>query len=146
MAGSGVRQGFGVAVESGFRAAVECAKEPAMPEADSETRWNELAAEVLTGFRAWRAQHPTASLTEIEDELDRRWYRLRARVVEDAALRSAAADPATAARPACPACGQAMRAGGRKVRRLTTTGDEVLTLTRSHARCPACGTGLFPPG
>jgi hypothetical protein len=118
-----------------------------MPEADPDARWNDVAAEVLTGFRAWRAQHPTATLTEIEDELDRRWYRLRARVVEDAALRSAAADLGTpAARPPCPTCGTPMQADGRKARRLTTTGDEALTLTRFHARCPACGTGLFPPG
>lgn len=101
---------------------------------------------MLTGFRAWRTQHPTASLPEIEEELDRRWYRLRARVIEDAAVRSAAADlTATAARPACPTCGAMMQADGREVRRLTTTGDEVLTLTRSRARCPVCGSGFFPP-
>jgi ribosomal protein S27AE len=124
-----------------------CAKEPVMPEANPDAHWQDLAAAVLTGFRAWREQHPTATLTEIEDELDRRWYRLRARVVEDAAVRSAAADlGATATRPACPRCGTPLQADGREVRRLTTTGDEVLTLTRSHARCPVCGTGLFPPG
>jgi len=117
-----------------------------MPEPDPDARWHDLAAEVLTGFRAWREQHPTASLTEIEDELDRRWYRLRARVVEDAAVRSAAAEAAAAARPVCPACGTPLHADGREARRLTTTGGETLTLTRSHARCPACGTGLFPPG
>jgi hypothetical protein len=50
------------------------------------------------------------------------------------------------ARPVCPECGTPMQADGREVRRLTTTGDEVLTLTRSHARCPGCGSGLFPPG
>ena len=118
-----------------------------MPESDPAARWRDLAGEVLAGFRAWREQHPTATLTEIEDELDRRWYRVRARVVEDAAVRSAAADLGRpAARPACPACGEAMQADGREARRLTTTGDEVLTLTRAHARCPACGAGLFPPG
>ncbi|MEA2597120.1 MAG: hypothetical protein QOF01_3589 [Thermomicrobiales bacterium] len=118
-----------------------------MPEFDPDARWRDLAGEVLTGFRAWREQHPTATLGEIEDDLDRRWYRLRARLVEDAALRSAAAELGpTAARPACPTCGAPMRADGREARRLTTTGDEVLTLTRSRARCPACGGGLFPPG
>jgi len=118
-----------------------------MPESDPDARWNDLAAEVLTGFRAWRAQHPTASLTEIEDDLDRRLHRMRARLLEDAARRSAAAAVgATAARPACPTRGELMRADGREVRRLTTTGDEGLTLTRSRARCPVCGTGVFPPG
>jgi hypothetical protein len=118
-----------------------------MSASDPDDRWSDLAAQVLTGFRAWREQHPTATLTEIEDDLDRRLHRMRARLLEDAALRSAAtAVAATAARPACPTCGAPMQADGREVRRLTTTGDEVLTLTRSRARCPACGTGLFPPG
>src|SRR5262245_22477390 len=114
---------------------------------DPDARWHALAAEVLTGFRAWRTQHLTATLTEIEDELDRRWYRVRARVVEDAAVRSAATEVAVpAARPICPRCGTSMEADGREVRHLTTTGAEVLTLTRAHARCPVCGSGLFPPG
>ena len=118
-----------------------------MPASDPDARWTDLAAEVLTGFRAWRTRHPTATLTEIEDELDRRWYRLRARVVEDAALRSAATDlSTTAARPVCPTCGEPMQADGREARRLTTTGDETVTLVRAHARCPVCGSGLFPPG
>jgi hypothetical protein len=118
-----------------------------VPASDPDTQWNELAAEVLTGFRAWRDQHPTATLTEIENDLDRRLHRMRARLLEDAAVRSAAAGvAATAARPVCPDCGTPMQADGREVRRLTTTGDEVLTLTRAHARCPACGAGLFPPG
>ncbi len=118
-----------------------------MATSDPDAQWHELAGEVLTGFRAWREQHPTATLTEIEDELDRRWYRLRARVVEDAALRSAAVEVGrTVTRPVCPVCGTAMQADGREVRRLTTTGDEGLTLNRAHARCPTCGRGLFPPG
>lgn len=117
-----------------------------MPANPPDDPWSALAAEVLTGFRAWRERHPTATLTEIEDDLDRRLHGMRARVLEDAAVRGAAATPAEAARPACPDCGAPMRADGREVRRLTTTGGEVLTLARSRARCPACGTGLFPPG
>jgi hypothetical protein len=124
-------------------------KERAMPGPDPapDFRWRDLAEEVLTGFRAWREQHPTASLSEIEDDLDRRLHRMRARLLEDAARRSAAADLGRPAdRPRCPTCGERMRADGREVRRLTTTGDEVLTLRRARARCPACGSGLFPPG
>jgi ribosomal protein S27AE len=118
-----------------------------MPQSDPDAHWKDLAADVLTGFRAWREQHPTATLTEIEDDLDRRLHGMRARLLEDAAVRSAAAGVgATATRPVCPTCGTPMQADGTEVRRLTTTGDEVLTLTRAHARCPACGSGLFPPG
>ena len=112
-----------------------------------EARWRALAAEVVAGFRAWREAHPTASLTEIEEALDERWARARAGLVADAALASAAARAGRwAERPRCPACGGPMRADGTEERRLTTTGDQVLTLRRARARCPACGAGLFPPG
>ena len=120
-------------------------RDPALDD-DVETRWRDLAGEVLGGFRAWREQHPTAALTEIEDALDERWARARARVVEDAAVTGAAAQAAGwVERPRCPDCGAAMQADGQEVRRLTTTGDQVLTLRRHRARCPACGAGLFPP-
>jgi len=112
-----------------------------------DAAWPETAADVLSGFRAWREAHPTATLAEIEAALDERLHGLRARLLEDAALASAAADlTASAARPACPACGERMRSDGTEARRLTTVGDRTLTLRRSRARCPACGTGLFPPG
>ncbi len=114
---------------------------------DLEATWQALAGEVFSGFRAWRAAHPTATLTEIEQALDDRWMRARAQVVEDAAVLSAAAAlNRTSARPACPRCGTRMQADGTEGRRLTTDGDHPLTLRRSHARCPACGSGLFPPG
>ncbi len=120
--------------------------DPAVDE-DLEARWRELAAEVLSSFWAWRDGHPSASLTEIEDALDERWARARARVVEDAAVTSAVAQaPGWAARPCCPTCGGAMQADGTEARHLTTTGDQVLTLRRARARCLACGAGLFPPG
>ena len=111
-----------------------------------EARWRELAAEVLSGFRAWREAHPRASLTEIKEALDARWAAARARVVEDAAVASAAAQAGRwAERPRCPACGAAMHGDGTEARRLTTTGDQVLTLRRHRARCPACGAGFSPP-
>lgn len=114
---------------------------------DLEATWQQLAGEVPSGFRAWREAHPTATLSEIEQALDERWARARARLVEDAALASAAADlGGGSARPLCPSCGARMHADGREVRRLTTSGDQPLTLRRSRARRPACGTGLFPPG
>jgi ribosomal protein S27AE len=117
-----------------------------MSRPDLDATWQQLTAEVLSGFREWRERHPTATLSEIETALDERWARARARLVEDAALLSAAADlRATAARPACPECGERMQADGQEVRRLTTVGGQALTLRRSRARCPACGAGLFPP-
>jgi hypothetical protein len=56
-----------------------------------EESWEALSAEILSGMREWRLQHPKATLREIEQALDHRWYRLRARMVQDLALQSTAA-------------------------------------------------------
>lgn len=112
-------------------------------------RWREETEAILTGFKEWRRQHPTATLAEIEAALDARWAVARARLVEDAALASAQADLRAlppGARPRCPDCGAVMEARGREVRRLTTTHEQPLTLARHRAVCPACGAGLSPPG
>ncbi len=93
-------------------------------------------------------QHPRATLTEIEAALDARWAVARARLLQDAALGSAAADLTApeAPRPRCPECGQVMQARGQDERQLTTTYEQPITLTRHYAACPACRTGLCPPG
>jgi ribosomal protein S27AE len=113
---------------------------------DAEREWQELTAGLATGFRAWREAHPAADLTAMEEALDERWWAVRARLLEDAIEASPAADlRARPDRPVCPRCGGSMQADGRKARRLLTHGNRPLRLTRSHARCPACGAGLFPP-
>gem|GEM_PF-1922638 len=53
---------------------------------------HQLTQEIMSGMREWRAQHPKATLREMEGELDARWARVRARMLEDMALPSAAAD------------------------------------------------------
>jgi YgiT-type zinc finger domain-containing protein len=114
-----------------------------------DRRWMRLANEVFIGMREWRLVHPRATLTEMEVALDERWASVRARLLEDVALASAAADLSTAPpteRAACPACGHVLHAHGQEERRLTTLGDQTLTLARTRAVCPACGTGVFPPG
>jgi hypothetical protein len=112
-------------------------------------RWAQEAAVILSGFTEWRQQHPRATLTEIEAALDERLARLRSRLLEDAALASAAADLGALPpeeRPRCPQCGQAMRLRGPEARHLTTTYEQPLTLRRHDAVCPACDAALFPPG
>jgi hypothetical protein len=114
-----------------------------------DAQWRDLAEAALTGMAEWRLQHPKATFREIEAAVDERLARLRARMLQDAALASAARDlrgvPA-AERPACPDCGHVVQARGRKTRRLTTSHDQPIELSRAHAVCPACGAGLFPPG
>jgi predicted RNA-binding Zn-ribbon protein involved in translation (DUF1610 family) len=112
-----------------------------------EGKWAALSEEVLSGMRDWRAQHPRATLREIEAEVDSRLAGLRARLVEDVALRSRAVAwsgrAGTAAR--CPDCGNALQPRGKQTRRLKTQGGQELTLRRDYGVCPHCGQTLFPP-
>ena len=105
-----------------------------------------LSQDILSGMREWRLQHPDATLTEIEQALDARWYQLRARMLEDLALDREAANwqAAAADRPTCPDCGRTLIRRGRQPRQLKTHGGYDLTLTRSYGYCPSCKTGHFP--
>lgn len=120
-----------------------------MAEAPWAERWRVLSEEVLTGMQDWRAAHPRATFAEIEAEVESHLGRLRARLLEEVALASRAADltavPA-AERPPCPACGQPLQPRGQHPRTVTVRGDQPVQLHRSYATCSACGTGLFPPG
>ena len=114
----------------------------------TEQTWHHLTEEIMTGMREWRAAHPTATLREMEQELDTRWTRVRARMLQDMALASAAADWAdtpAGQHPICPDCGTPLRLRGSDTRTLQTHGGQSLALDRSYGVCPACGTGLFPP-
>ena len=120
-----------------------------MGAAPMDQRWGAEAEAVLTGFKEWRLHHPTATLSEIEAALDERLARMRARLLEDAALASAAADLrvlAAAERRCCPQCGERMGLRGPEARHLTTTYEQPLTLRRHYAVCAACNEAVFPPG
>ena len=52
----------------------------------NEQTWHRMTEEIMTGMREWRSQHPKATLREMEDELDARWVRVRARMLEAMAL------------------------------------------------------------
>jgi hypothetical protein len=114
-----------------------------------EMRWRQLAEEVLVGMKEWRLQHPKATFAEIEQALDALWAKARARILQDAALTSAAADPVHAPpeeRPRCAQCGALLEARGQATRHLRTSYEQEVALRRSYAVCPVCGEGLFPPG
>ena len=99
-----------------------------------------LAETALAGeVRTWRRTHPTATLTEIERELDRRLAAARADL-----LAEIAAELPEGNGP-CPQCGEPLVRRGERTRTLRTTGDASVVLTRAYLHCPACGTGLFPP-
>lgn len=112
--------------------------------------WQMQIEEVVTGMREWRTAHPQATFAEIEAALDERLARLRARLLEEAALASRARTVGDAAaggdRLHCPDCGHPLHRRGEATRTLTVHGDQPVVLRRHYATCPACGTGLFPPG
>jgi len=114
----------------------------------NEPLWHQLSAEITRGMGAWRLAHPTATLREIETELDARLARLRVRLLEDLALTSTATvwdELPALQQPRCPDCDHPLDDRGAKSRTLQTHGGQELTLTRSYGVCPACGAGLFPP-
>jgi hypothetical protein len=122
-----------------------------MDAAAFEQEWAALSEEVLSGMRDWRAQHPQASLREIEVELDTRWAQMRARMLENLALQSRATawsqkETRGAEPPRCPTCREVLQPRGKATRRLKTHGGQALTLPRTYGVCPRCRQGHFPPG
>jgi hypothetical protein len=114
-----------------------------------DEHWQTLIEDVATGMRQWRQAHPRATFREIQAALDERLDRVRARMLEEAALASPAADLAgqpAAERPPCAECGGPLDARGRQAREVTVRGGRAVRLRRSYAVCRACGAGVFPPG
>ena len=95
--------------------------------------------EIASSMRQWRAEHQHATLTEIEREVDRQLDAVRADLVRELAVAGATV-------AVCPDCGAPLVQRGTRERTLITEGDEPLTFQRIYASCPACGSGLFPPG
>jgi hypothetical protein len=111
--------------------------------------WQPLIEDVVTGMEDWRAAHPEATFAEIEAEVETRLGQLRARMLEDAALASAARTGAVAGmaeRQVCPSCGGALVARGEPPRLVRIRGDRRVALRRTYLTCTRCGRGLFPPG
>lgn len=116
---------------------------------DMDRTWHTLSEEVLSGMKEWRLAHPKATFREIEQAVEERVNRLKARMLTDAALASDTRDWHEAPpdeRPRCPACDTALVRRGQHTRHLQITGGHDVPLSRTYGTCPVCGTGLFPPG
>ena len=108
--------------------------------------WEALGDEILSGMKEWRLQHPRATLREMEAALDERLGALRARMLQDMAMASAAAEQKEGVQ-LCPECGQEMKPkGGSPKRELLTRAKRQIELERQRWECPACGAAIFPPG
>ena len=115
-----------------------------MPRPLPRDRWLADAADRFAALEGWRQAHPTATWAEIEAAVDAQLVPLRAALLGDTAMASAAADLG-GTRPACQDCGARLTAAGPRRRRLRGEQDDPIELARTYARCPACGAGLFPP-
>lgn len=113
-----------------------------------DARWHELTEAVITGIKEWRLQHPKATFREIEAAVDERLSRVRARMLQDAALLSRATEAQaeeTETPLPCLACGTPLQGRGKQSRDLVTQHDQPIRLEREYAVCPDCGRGFFPP-
>lgn len=122
-------------------------KEDKMAEA-MDKDWRALSEEILSGMKEWRLANPRATFREIEREASERVSRLQARMVQDVAIASPAADWRSLPqeeRPTCPNCANVLIPRGKRKRRLQGSGGREVELSRSYGTCPHCGMGLFPP-
>ena len=94
-----------------------------------ESNWSRVAEGVMLEIREWREQHGRTGRRggDSRDAMD---------------IRSQSGD----SRSLCPECGRKLERRGQKVRKLFTHHDQLIELKRSYGVCPACGTGIFPPG
>ena len=114
-----------------------------------EPDWQTVGEEIFSGMREWRLQHPQATLREIETALDERLARLRARMLQDTALATRAADWATAPtadHPVCFHCQTPLEARGQQTRTLQTQGGRDVVLERTYGVSPTGQAGFVPPG
>ena len=59
---------------------------------EMDRTWQALSEEVLSGMKEWRLAHPKATFREIEQAVEERVNRLKARMLQDVALASEARD------------------------------------------------------
>lgn len=97
-------------------------------------------ADVQATLSTWLADHPAATLGEIEQAADHALRTLRAALISAAGQTR---EPVT--RPACPTCPTPMHRSARRVIRRRTAHEGDLVLEGQVWVCPACGAGLFPP-
>jgi hypothetical protein len=120
-------------------------REAKMKPEDLQERWKAQGEETFASVAQWRAAHPQATLAEIEQAVDEQMNRLRARMIEQAAQASAAAEHEASQGLVCEQCGQARHSRGRAKRRWQTHGGQQVEVERTYVTCPRCGGGFFPP-
>ncbi len=91
-----------------------------MQSEDLQKRWEEQGEDIFAAVAQWRAAHAKATLAEIEQAVDEQMNRLRARMIEQAAQASAAAESEANQGLVCEQCGQSLQARGKARRKWQT--------------------------
>lgn len=113
-----------------------------MKRKEVKEKWEELSEQVLEDVIRWREEHPQATMREIEAEVDKGIFELRARMLADTAEGSGE----RGREEKCPACGGWLVKKGKKKRRLQLREGQEVELEREYMVCVECGRGIFPPG
>ena len=116
-----------------------------MKQEELQQVWQERSQEAFVQVAQWQQDHPTATLAEIEETMDRYLMVLRAQLIQEVAQQREATPDASASSLPCPKCGTSMQARGSQKRSLQTQGDQRVTLKRTYFTCPDCGYSFFPP-
>jgi ABC-type nitrate/sulfonate/bicarbonate transport system substrate-binding protein len=110
--------------------------------AEAEDLWGAVQA----ALTAWHAAHPDASFAAMEAAVEEQVSRVRTELLGERVTAAAEQAGPAHARPVCPDCGTPLQRRGRRARTLTARGGGTLRIERPYYTCPACGSGLFPPG
>ena len=109
----------------------------------TERKWREFAEAAFTGMAEWRQQHPKATFREIEAAVDEQLSVVRARMLEDVALASAATEIIPGSK--CPGCGHEFENRGKQSRKLLTNHDREVESEARLRGLPSVWRGRFPP-
>lgn len=120
--------------------------EIAMKQEELQQVWQERSQEAFVQVAQWQQDHPSTTLAEIEETMDRFLMVLRAQLIQEIAQQRETAPGGSLPSPACPKCATTMQARGRRKRSLQTQGDQRVTLKRTYFTCTSCGYSFFPPG
>jgi len=113
-------------------------------EAQMEKSKQEEETGPIEGLNKWREKHPRATMREIEEEIDRRMSKMRARLITDTVMRSTSIGMEKGKKEMCPKCGGEVKKKGKKKRKLETNGGQEIEFEREYVTCQSCGHGFFP--
>lgn len=111
---------------------------------EQKAKWTDEMAAIGDELKRWEAEHPKATMREIELRVEQAMAQLGVQVMAGLAMGREA--NARADKVCCPKCGGPTIRRGHRPRQLKGAHDESVVLTRQYVTCPQCGHGFFPSG